>query len=539
VVAKRGAKGEMMNAEPSNIILTGFMGTGKSAVGRAVARRLGRPFVDMDEVIVAREGRSIPEIFASSGEPYFRRLEAALCRELAGQRGLVIATGGGTLIPRGNREALGRTGQLICLTATADEVLGRLEGVEDRPLLAASDRRARVEALLAERMPAYTAIPHQVDTTGNAVEQVVETVLEIVHTPKSNIKNRVSVRAPDGAYDIVLATGALSRLGDLLRESGLEGVVALVSNDTVAPLYAENVLQSLGRAGLAARLFTIPDGEAFKTLDMASELYERFLLAGIDRSSTVVALGGGVVGDLGGFVAATYMRGLPFVQCPTSLLAMVDASVGGKVAVDHPRAKNLIGAFKQPALVVADPLVLATLPQAELRAGLAEVVKHGIIAAPDLFTHLEAYGADNLPWIVERAVAVKVAVVEEDPFEHGRRAVLNLGHTFGHALEVLSDFRLRHGEGVSVGLVIAARVAVASGLCEPSLAGRIEGLLQGLGLPVTWSTFSPAAIWEAMGSDKKKRGRKLRFVLPRALGDVIVTDEVSQDVIMAVLEGDR
>jgi len=530
---------ETQNAKPSNIVLTGFMGTGKSAVGHEVARRLGRPFVDMDEVIVMREGRSIAEIFASSGESYFRRLEAVLCRELAGQRGLVIATGGGTLIPRENREVLERTGRLICLTATADEILRRLEGVEDRPLLAAPDRRARIEVLLAERATAYAAIPHQIDTTGNAVEQVVETVLEILHAPKSTIKNRVSVRTPDGAYDILLAAGALSHLGDFLRERGLEGVVALVSNDTVAPLYAENVLHSLARAGLAAKLFTIPDGEAFKTPDTASELYERFLSVGIDRSSTVVALGGGVVGDLGGFVAATYMRGLRFVQCPTSLLAMVDASVGGKVAVDHPRAKNLIGAFKQPALVVTDPLVLATLPQAELRAGLAEVVKHGIIGDAELFEQLEQQGPDDLRQVVQRAVAVKVAVVEEDPYERDRRAVLNLGHTFGHALEVLSDFRLRHGEGVSVGLVIAARVAVASGLCEPFLAGRIEDLLQGLGLPTTWSAFSPAAIWEAMGSDKKKRGRKLRFVLPRALGDVIVTDDVPQDVIMAVLEEGR
>jgi len=346
----------------------------------------------------------------------------------------------------------------------------------------------------------------------------------------------IPVHTPEGPYDIVLGAGCLTRLGELLIERQLVGAVALVSNHSVGSLYATEVLGSLERVGLGAELLTVPAGEEYKTLDTACELYDRFLAAGIDRSSTVVALGGGVIGDLAGFVAATYMRGLPLVQCPTSLLAMVDASVGGKVAVDHPRAKNLIGAFKQPALVVTDPTVLDTLPAAELRAGLAEVVKHGLIAAPDLFAHLEQRGANDLPWIVERAVAVKVAVVEEDPYERDRRAVLNLGHTFGHALEVLSDFQLRHGEGVSIGLVIAARVAAALGLCDPALAARIERLLQRLGLPTTWVEFSPAAIWEAMRSDKKKRGRKLRFVLPRDVGDVVITDDVPREVVIEVLE---
>lgn len=517
------------NHNDLNIVLTGFMGTGKSAVGREVARQLGRTFVDMDEVIAEREGRSIPEVFASSGESYFRRLEAALCSELAGHRGLVIATGGGALLPPANRAALGRSGVLICLTATVDEILRRLYGVTDRPLLVAPDRRVRIEALLAERAAAYASIPRQIDTTGKTVEQVIETVLDI-------IQKRVPVRTPEGAYDIAIGSGRLVQVGGLLVERGLTGAVALVSNDTVGPLYAEAVLGNLAEAGLQGELFTVPDGEEHKTLDTVRELYDRFLAAGIDRSSTVVALGGGVIGDLAGFVAATYMRGLPLVQCPTSLLAMVDASIGGKVAVDHPRAKNLIGAFKQPALVVTDPLVLRTLPEAEVRAGLAEVVKHGLIAAPDLFAHLEEHEADNLEWIVEQAIAVKVSVVEEDPYEQGQRAVLNLGHTFGHALEVLSDYQLRHGEGVSIGLVIAIRVAAAVGLCDPVLVERVERLLCRLGLPTTWAEFSPAAIWEAMGSDKKKRGRDLRFVLPRTVGAVVIASDVPRDVVLEVLE---
>jgi len=283
----------------ANIILTGFMGTGKSAVGREVARRLGRTFVDMDELIAEREGRSIPDIFALSGESYFRRLEATLCSELAGCRDLVIATGGGALLPPANRAALGRSGVLICLTATVDDILRRLDGDADRPLLATADRRTRIEALLAERTPAYTAIPHQIDTTGKTVEQVVETVLEIIHNPKSIIQNRVPVHTPEGSYDVVISEGVLPRLGSLLRERNPVGTVALVSNDTIAPLHAAGVLRSLAEAGLEAHLFTVPDGEVYKTLDTARELYDRFLAAGIDRSSTAVALGGGVVGDRG------------------------------------------------------------------------------------------------------------------------------------------------------------------------------------------------------------------------------------------------
>ncbi|MCK4471022.1 MAG: 3-dehydroquinate synthase, partial [Anaerolineae bacterium] len=215
---------------------------------------------------------------------------------------------------------------------------------------------------------------------------------------------------------------------------------------------------------------------------------------------------------------------------------MVDASIGGKVAVDHPRGKNLIGAFKQPELVVIDPLALATLDEAEKRSGWAEVIKAGVIGSPNLFEHLEEKGDEpSLPLIIE-AVRVKVAIVEEDPYESGRRAVLNLGHTFGHALEVLSGFTLRHGEAVSVGLVAATRTAVALGLCDDTVEGRLAVLLQRFGLPTRYEGYEPVEIWRAMATDKKKRGKKLRFVLPRGVGQVVVTDQVPKAVVLEVLE---
>jgi 3-dehydroquinate synthase len=347
---------------------------------------------------------------------------------------------------------------------------------------------------------------------------------------------RITVHAPLGDYEILIGEGLLGQMGLLLRQRGLRGRVGIVTNPVVGGLYVQRVQEGLAQAGLDSLVFTVPDGEVYKTLDTVRGLYEQFLDAGLDRSSTLVALGGGVIGDMAGFAAATYMRGLPLVQVPTTLLAMVDASIGGKVGVDLPRGKNLVGAFKQPALVVVDPPTLATLPHEEVRCGLAEVVKAGLIGSVALFAHLEEQGADPLPWVLREAIAVKVAVVEEDPFEGGRRAVLNLGHTFGHALETLSGYRLRHGYAVSIGLVVAARAAIRLGLCDPTVEARLRALLERFGLPTGYQGFAPEEIWEAMASDKKKRGQRLRFVLPLRIGEVIVTDQVSKEVVLQALE---
>ncbi|RME44321.1 MAG: 3-dehydroquinate synthase, partial [Caldilineae bacterium] len=264
----------------------------------------------------------------------------------------------------------------------------------------------------------------------------------------------IPVKTPTGSYPIHLGEGVLSEAGERLAKRGFGGVCAVVTNPTVAQHHAGPLLDSLRRSGFRPVLCPIPDGEAHKTLATVAGLYDRFLSAGLERKSVVLALGGGVVGDTAGFAAATYLRGVPFVQIPTTLLAMVDASVGGKTGVDLPQGKNLVGAFKQPEMVLIDPLLLRTLPAAEFRAGLAEVLKHGIIGHPALF-HALRRGDFTLPWMIAEAVKVKVRVVEADPFEGGRRAVLNLGHTFGHAFERLANFRLRHGEGVAMGLVCA------------------------------------------------------------------------------------
>jgi 3-dehydroquinate synthase len=532
----------MCPGDSSNLILTGFMGSGKTVVGREVARRLSRSFVDMDVEIEARAGKSIPRIFAEDGEAAFRQSEAALCEELSGRGGLVIATGGGALVDPTNRARMAGSGTVVCLTCEADEILRRVNEGEnsDRPLLAVADPRAEVQRLLALRRAAYQAIPWQVNTTGLSVEKVTQQVLKLADIVT------LTVHFPDGEYPIHVGDGLLAHVGGALRAAGASegGRIAIVSNPVVVSLYGTRVEAALQSAGLRPFACTIPDGEQHKTLATVAGLYDQFLAGELDRSDTVLSLGGGVTGDVAGLAAATFMRGLRFVQVPTTLLAMVDASVGGKTGVDLPQGKNLVGAFKQPALVLVDPALLATLPAGEFRSGMAEVIKHGVIGDSELFDELEDRGSASFDRPLQlgirdsqivKALRVKIAVVERDPFETGRRAVLNLGHTVGHALEKLSGFELRHGEAVSIGMVAAARIAAELGRADPSLADRIAAALAAWGLPVRCPPFDARDIWAAMAHDKKRQGRGLRWVLPRAVGQVEITEQVPTEIVTFVL----
>jgi len=517
-----------------NIVLTGFMGSGKTSAGRLVAERLSRRFVDMDEVISLRLGMSVRQVFERLGETFFRQEERALCEELAQQEGLVIATGGGALIDPTNREVLGRTGVLICLTGTADTLWGRMACVEDRPLLNVSTRRERMESLLQERLPAYERIPHQVDTSEASIEEVAERVVEIAGNAERVQERSLSVHYPGGSYPIFITRGGLRSAGSYLRSRGLRGSVALITDDNVGATWGDTVWQSLAEHAFKPSLYVFPAGESQKKLSTVEDLVSRMVRDGLARDTAVVGLGGGVVGDTAGFVSAIYMRGLDMVQVPTTLLAMIDSSVGGKVAVDLPFGKNLVGAFKQPCLVLIDTETLATLPHEHRTAGLAEAVKHGVIGDPELFAELES-GEYDTAEMLEKALQVKISIVEEDPYEHGRRAVLNLGHTFAHAFEVLSEYKLSHGEAVAIGMVLAGRLSHARGLCNEALPQRIAGCLRRLGLPTVPPACGAASVIEAMQRDKKKLAGRLRFVLPLAIGEVGVFDDVTRDELETLL----
>ncbi len=516
-----------MIAEGRNLVLTGLMGTGKSRVGRLLAAALGREFADTDALIVQREGRSIAEIFAQSGEPYFRQVELQVCRELGERRGLVIATGGGALTHEAGRQALGWNGLVICLRGTPKTLAQRVvQDEETRPLLLGKDPEAALEALWRARRNAYALAPLQVATDGRTPEEVCRAILDALQ-PRLDRLEQVPVSVPGGeGYAVWLGVGALS-LTPQMVPLPKGRLVALVWDAHIPEGLPEAVRRAWEEAGCRVAPIPLEVTEEAKTLETAAALYEKFLEARLDRGSLVLILGGGVTTDLVGFAAATFMRGLPTFTLPTTLLGAVDASVGGKTGVNLPQGKNLVGVVWPPKAVAVEPVAFYTLPDEEVRAGLAETVKAGVIGSPALFAHLEERGLEDLPWIVAEAVRVKARIVSEDPYEQGPRAYLNLGHTFGHALEVLSGYRLSHGRAVAMGMVVAARLGEVLGLVDASFTARLVTLMEALGLPTRPPDLPFDEVWQAMHADKKQRAGRLRFVVPAGIGHVLLRDDVT------------
>ncbi|HTP04598.1 MAG TPA: 3-dehydroquinate synthase [Nitrospirota bacterium] len=345
----------------------------------------------------------------------------------------------------------------------------------------------------------------------------------------------VKVSLGDRSYDIEIGTG-LGRIGEQIQGLGLGQKIAVITNPTVKKLYGQRVVDSLKAAGFLVLSIEIPDGEQYKTLDWANAIYSALLINSFDRKSALVALGGGVIGDLTGFAAATFMRGVPFIQVPTTLLAMVDSSVGGKTGVNHAMGKNMIGAFYQPKKVLMDLDVLKSLPRAEFLAGMAEVIKYGVIWDASFFEYLDrerekilALDPEVLSHIIQRSCEIKAEVVSEDERESGLRAILNFGHTVGHAIETAQNYTMRHGEAAAIGMVYASKLAHKTGLCDASVPDRVERLIRSYGLPTDLAALSrKPSMTELMGAmqiDKKAEGGKVKFVLPKKIGEVVVTGE--------------
>lgn len=361
------------------------------------------------------------------------------------------------------------------------------------------------------------------------------------------MKSAITVELPQQSYEILIAPGGLEHLGNWMQPLKLGQKALLVSNPMIFRRYGEQAVAALMTAGFQVETCLLPAGERYKTLASVQKIYDAALAQRLERSSTIIALGGGVVGDMAGFAAATWLRGIAFVQVPTSLLSMVDASIGGKTGVNHPHGKNLIGAFHQPRLVLIDPQVLATLPPREFRAGMAEVIKYGVIWDAELFQHLEAAKRLDqqrtipealLQEILTRSCNAKAVVVSQDEKEAGLRAILNYGHTIGHAVESLTGYRVvNHGEAVAIGMVAAGQIAVALGLWESSAAERQRVLIEKAGLPTQLpANLDLDEIVATLQTDKKVLSGKVRFVLPTEIGKVIVTDQADTSVIRSVLQ---
>jgi shikimate kinase/3-dehydroquinate synthase len=519
-----------------NIILTGFMGTGKSSVARELARLLGRKIIDVDAEI-EKKGMPITEIFKTHGEPYFRDMESTLLKELSGARQVIISTGGGIVLRAENRGLLKKIGIVICLTASPETILARTSKTTERPLLQVPDPLGTINDLLAARDACYRDADLMIATDGKNPREVAEEILEkleiLPERPSSNNeeKNSIRVELAERSYEIHMGKGTLPQIGEALLRLKLGKRIAIVSNPTVFPLYGPLVFDSLKSAGFEPYTITIPDGEEYKNLDSANLIYTELLKEKFERGSSLLALGGGVIGDITGFAASTYMRGIRFIQVPTTLLAQVDSSVGGKTGVNHPLGKNMIGAFWQPSLVWIDIETLKTLPKKEFIAGMAEVIKYGVIKDEELFSFLEAerdavlsQEPEKIIHLIRKSCEIKAEVVSLDEREAGLRAILNYGHTIGHAIETLTHYtKYLHGEAVAIGMHVEAKLAQKKNLLQGKETERIRNLISSYGLPTDMpQDFTLEEVFTAMQVDKKVAEGRVRVVLPEKIGSVRV-----------------
>ncbi len=516
----------------NQIYIYGPPGAGKTTVGKVLAENLGLPSLDLDHEIEATAGRTIAQIMESGGEQAFRELETAALREVSSKQAGVISLGGGALLRAANRACVESSGRVVVLEADLPILAERLGCDDEKRPLIAGDMKQKLARLLKEREAHYKSFDIRIANSAESPEGMA-------HKIQSKL-GWFHVATGGDQYDIIIDHGSLERAGEMIKERGIKGPLVIVTDSNVGPLYSEKLQAALDIAQVRSEVVAIPAGEKHKTLETVVRLWDEFIEMGLDRKSCVVALGGGVTGDLSGFAASTYMRGIDWVGMPTTLLAMADSSVGGKTGFDLPSGKNLIGSFHSPRLVITDPAVLTTLPEEEFRAGLSEVVKHGVISDETLFSMcsegIESVSS-NLDEIVKRAVAVKVQYIRDDPFEQGRRAALNFGHTVGHAVELVSGFHLRHGEAVAIGMVAEARLAERLTLAQTGLSQEISATLIRLGLPTELPPGMPRdEMIGAMQMDKKKRAGKVRFALPVRLGEVKIGIEI-QDLDKIFAEG--
>ncbi len=545
-----------------SIVLIGMMGAGKTSVGKRLAQRLNLPFVDADAEIEAGAQMTIAEIFERFGEPYFREGERRVIGRLLKGGPKVLATGGGAFLNAATRERIAEAGVSIWLKPEFDVLLRRVRKRSNRPLLRTPDPEATLRSLLEARSPIYALADITIATHDGPHEAVCDAIIArlrgrpqpagvvVSGASVGPAPREVGVALGDRSYKILIGDGVIEGAGEHVARLAPGARCAIVTDKTVAALHLDALTQSLAGAGIKTSVVVCPPGEATKSYAEFARVSDALIEAHIERRDLVVAFGGGVIGDLAGFCAACLRRGVRYVQIPTTLLAQVDSSVGGKTAINSPSGKNLIGAFHQPSLVLADTKILDTLSPREFRAGYAETVKYGLIGDRDFFDWLEGRwrevfsgGGARLDAIAA-ACAAKARVVAADETEQGERALLNLGHTFGHAFERLTHYdgaRLVHGEGVAIGMACAFRFSRELGLCSGQDVVRVENHLAAVGLPTRIRDIlgfapDPQAILAAMRQDKKVDRGRLTFILARGIGESFIAKDVPEAQVLTFLE---
>ena len=537
------------------IFLTGLSGSGKSTIGREVARLLGWSFVDTDDLLAERMGLPVGQVLVEYGEQRFRELESEALETASRQERIVIASGGGVVIAEYNRTFMREHGLTVYLQVTVETAWQRIQEhmyqagtTVVRPLLSGANGQQRLGDLYAARKQWYEQAALQVNTDGCAPDmlarQIVAAALANGYLSSSAMSQEViTLNLSTVSSQARVEWGGLHHLPQALQSLGFSSTgqrVFIVTDTEVGQLYTEPVKALLTGTGFVPHVFSVPAGEASKSLQCFEQIMDWLVTHGAEHQEPVIALGGGVVGDLAGFVAACYHRGVPLIQVSTTLLAQVDSAIGGKTGINHPLGKNLIGAYYQPKLIMVDPALLLTLPERVYHEGWAEIVKYGVILDKALFEMLEANApalrsGENtalLTSIIARCIRLKMDVVARDERDGGLRNILNYGHTFGHALEAIAGYGTwLHGEAVSVGMEVGARIAVAQGLFSKDDAVRQRELLRALDLPVNCTGVDTEAILSAMQRDKKVRDGRMRWVLPTSIGHVEVYKDVPLEVV--------
>ncbi len=532
-----------------SIVLVGLMGAGKTSIGRRLAARLGMPFRDADAEIEAAAGCTIPELFSRYGEQAFRDGERRVIRRLLAGDPLVLAFGGGAFVDPDTRAVVREEAVSVWLRCTLPVLLRRVAGRGHRPMLHGGDPAEIMQRLMDQRYPVYAEADVIVDCTDEPPDTTTAQVMDALLAYRA--PRRLTVSLSSTSYDLVIGDGLLRRAGAILAPRLPQKRAVIVTDETVAALHLPTLKQGLAETAIASTEIVVAPGEASKSLDNYVDVLNRLLDARVERRTAVIALGGGVVGDLAGFAAATTLRGLPFVQMPTTLLSQVDSSVGGKTGVNTRHGKNLAGAFYQPRMVLADTATLTTLPPRELRAGYAEIAKAGLIGDAAFFAWCEHYGtavvngdAEAQAEAIRRACAFKAAVVGDDEREekpNDGRALLNLGHTFGHALEAEVGYTggLLHGEGVAIGLGLAFRLSARLGHCSAADAERVISHVSAVGLPAELAMlnrrFSASTLIGHMRRDKKVQDGALKFVLARGIGQAFTATDVPEAAVVDLL----
>jgi 3-dehydroquinate synthase len=535
--------------QSGNIIFVGMMGSGKTTVGRLLAKQMGKVFIDSDEEILKRTGVSIQHIFDVEGEAGFRQREAGVVQELLQRNNIILATGGGAILDAQNRTAMKNNGTVVYLKSGVHDLWQRTRHDRSRPLLQTADPRAKLRELFEQRNPLYTEVADIVMHTGKQNVQVLLSALQrklnfSQHTIQtSNTMQTLKVGLAERSYPIHIGTNLLNS-ADLLLPYLTHKRVAIVSNTTVAPLYIKQLSENLEKRNVKVISIILQDGEKYKNIENLNLIYDALLSNRCERNTPLIALGGGVIGDMTGYAAATYLRGVPFIQIPTTLLSQVDSSVGGKTGINHPLGKNMIGAFYQPQIVLADISTLNTLPDQELRAGLAEVIKYGLIRDLPFLVWLEANmekllarDVEALQYAIARSCENKAEVVGNDERESGERALLNLGHTFGHAIENGMGYGVwLHGEAVAAGTIMAADLSQRMDWLSEEDVNRVRQLFERAGLPTVAPYMSTEKYLDLMGLDKKVLDGQVRFILLQALGRAVITSAVPAVLLRATLE---